>query len=133
MSGPDGEPIITVVPLRNGERLRGERAMEDVQDFGTPLSAQVGPATYADMLAQFDAWVEAADGHHWETRTRWLPALTAGAADAIIAAKVHAASPLWSIFWHHHGAADSAAWRRIRPASRALDGGDRRRLAARRG
>ena len=110
MSGPDGEPVIMVVPLWNGDRRRGERAMEDVRAFGTPLSAQVGPATYADLLAQFDAWVEAADGCHWEIRTRSLPALTAGAADAIIAAKARAASPYCAVFWHHfHGAATRMA------------------------
>jgi FAD/FMN-containing dehydrogenase len=106
MSGPDGEPVIMVVPLWNGEQRQGEHAMEGVRSFGTPLSAQVGPATYSDLLARFDAWVEAADGYHWETRTRWLPALTADAADAIIAAKAHAPSPHCSVFWHHfHGAA----------------------------
>jgi hypothetical protein len=106
MSGPDGEPVIMVVPLWNGERRRGERVMEDVRALGAPQSAQVGPATYADMLALFDAWAEAADGSHWETRTRWLPALTAGAIDAIVAAKARAASPLCAVFWHHlHGAA----------------------------
>jgi FAD/FMN-containing dehydrogenase len=110
MSGPDGEPVVMVVPLWNGERCQGERAMEDVQAFGTSQSAQVGPATYADLLAQFDAWVEAADGYHWEIRTRWLPELTAGAADAIIAAKARAASPHCSVFWHHfHGAATRIA------------------------
>jgi FAD/FMN-containing dehydrogenase len=110
MSGPDGEPVVMVVPLWNGERCQGERAMEDVQAFGTSQSALVGPATYADLLAQFDAWVEAADGHHWEIRTRWLPELTAGAADAIIAAKARAASPHCSVFWHHfHGAATRIA------------------------
>jgi FAD/FMN-containing dehydrogenase len=110
MSGPDGQPVIMVAPLWNGERCRGERVMEDLRAFGTPLSAQVGPATYADMLAQFDAWVEAADGCHWEVRTRWLSALTAGAADAIIAAKARATSPLCSVFWHHfHGAATRMA------------------------
>ena len=84
--------------------------MEDVRAFGAPLSAQVGPATYADLLAQFDAWVEAADGCHWELRTRSLPALTAGAADAIIAAKARAASPYCAVFWHHfHGAATRMA------------------------
>jgi hypothetical protein len=110
MSGPDGEPGITVVPLWNGERCRGERAMEDLRAFGTPRSVQVGPVTYTDLLAQWDAWVEAADGCHWEIRTCWLPALTAGAADAIIAAKARAASPLCSVFWHHfHGAATRMA------------------------
>jgi FAD/FMN-containing dehydrogenase len=101
MSGPNGEPVIMVVPLWNGERRRGERAMEEVQAFGKPLSAQVGPATYSDLLAQFDAWVEAADGCHWETRTRWLPALTADACEAIIAAKARATSPYCAVFWHH--------------------------------
>jgi FAD/FMN-containing dehydrogenase len=116
MPGPDGEPVVMVVPLWNGDRRQGERVMEDVRAFGTPRSAQVGPATYSDLLAQFDAWVEAADGCHWETRTRSLPAITAGAAEAIIAAKARAASPLCTVFFHHfHGAAtrmapDSAAF-----------------------
>jgi FAD/FMN-containing dehydrogenase len=89
---------------------------KDVQAFGTPLSAEIGLATYADMLAQFDAWVEAVDGSHWDFRTRSLPALTADAADAMIAAEARAAPPLCSIFRHHfHGAAtriaaDSAAF-----------------------
>ncbi|MEA3073709.1 MAG: hypothetical protein QOD29_5155, partial [Alphaproteobacteria bacterium] len=110
MSGPDGEPVIMIVALWNGDRCRGERVMGDVQAFGTPQSAQVGPATYAEMLAQFDAWVAAADGCHWEIRTRWLPALTAGAADAIIAAMARTASPQCSVFWHHfHGAATRMA------------------------
>jgi len=110
MPSPDGEPIVMVVPLWNGERREGERAMEKVQGFGTPLSTQVGPSTYADLLAQFDAWVEAADGYHWEIRTRSLPALTEGAADAIIAAKARAPSPYCTIFWHHfHGAATRVA------------------------
>jgi FAD/FMN-containing dehydrogenase len=110
MSGPNGEPVIMVVPLWNGDQRRGERIMEEVQAFGTPQFAQVGPATYADMLAQFDAWVEAADGYHWETRTRSLPTLTAEAADAIIAAKARAASPYCAVFWHHfHGVATRMA------------------------
>jgi len=106
MSGPDGEPVIMLVALWNGDRCQGERVMEDLQAFGTPQSAQVGPATYTDMLARFDAWVEATQGCHWELRTRWLPALSAEAAEAIITAKARTASPHCAVFWHHfHGAA----------------------------
>ena len=114
LPGPDGKPIVLVVALWNGDRRRGERVMEDVQAFGTPQSAQVGPANYADLLAQFDAWVEAADGNHWKIRTRSLPALTDGAIDAMIAARARA--PRCWVNWHHfHGAAtrmapDSAAF-----------------------
>ena len=97
-------PSVPAVAARRVDRLecRRERAMEDVQGFGTPQATQVGPVTYADLLAQFDAWVEARS--HWETRTRWLPALAAGAADAIIAAKARGAAPYCAVFWHHfHG------------------------------
>jgi FAD/FMN-containing dehydrogenase len=110
MTGPNGDQVVMIVPLWNGDPHRGERVMADVQALGTPLSAQVGPATYSDMLAQYDAWVEGVDGSHWDVRTRWLPALTANTADAIIAAKTHAVSPLCSVFWHHfHGAATRMA------------------------
>jgi FAD/FMN-containing dehydrogenase len=110
MSGQDGEPIVMVVALWNGERCRGERVIDDALTFGTPQSADVGPATYPDMLARFDAWVAAAGRCHWEIRTRSLPALTAGAADAIIAAMARRASPNCSVFWHHlHGAATRIA------------------------
>ena len=97
-----------IVALWTGDRRRGERVMEDVQAFGTPQSGQVGPANYADTLAQFDAGVP--DGCHWEVRTRSLPALTEGALDAMIAAKARAASPLCWMNWHHfHGAATRMA------------------------
>jgi hypothetical protein len=101
VSGPAGEPVIMVVPLWNGDQHRGERVMEEVRAFGTPLSAEVGPATYAAMLAQYDAWLEAVDGAHWEFRTRSLPTLTAHATDAMIAAMARAGSPISSILWHH--------------------------------
>ncbi len=110
MSGLDGEPIIMVAALWNGERCRGERVIDNALAFGTPQSAHVGPATYADMLAQFDAWVAAAGRCHWEIRTRSLPALTVGAADAVIAAMTSRASPNCSVFCHHlHGAATRIA------------------------
>ena len=107
LAGPDGKPVVMVVALWNGDQSRGERVMEDVRAFGTPQSAQVGPANYADMLAQFDATV-AAGGPNWEFRTRSLPALTEGALDAMIAAKARA--PQCWVNWHHfHGAATRIA------------------------
>jgi hypothetical protein len=105
-SGPDGEPVIMVVPFWNGEQRQGERAVDELRSFGTPEFIQVGTVAYADMLAQVDAWVAAADGCRWELRTCWLPTLTVGAVDAIIAAMSHRTSPHCSVFWHHfHGAA----------------------------
>jgi FAD/FMN-containing dehydrogenase len=105
-SGPDGQPAIILVPLWNGDKMQGERAMDHLQALGKPRLTQVGPTTYSDMLAPFDARVAEADGCFWETRTRWLPALAPGAVDAIVKAVARRTSPHSIVNWHHfHGAA----------------------------
>jgi hypothetical protein len=106
-SGPDGQPMLMFLPLWNGEKQRGEQILNDFQALGTPQLAQVGPMTYSEMLALFDVWLDAADGCHWEFRTRSLPApLTPGAIDVITKAVAGRTSPYSMVNWHHfHGAA----------------------------
>ena len=109
-SDRDGQPTIALVPLWNGDQLRGERAMDYLQALGKPQRAQFGPMTYSEMLAPYDALVAEADGCHWEIRTRSLPALTPGAIDAIATAVASKTSPHSSVNWHHfHGAATRIA------------------------
>jgi hypothetical protein len=105
-AGPDGQPAITLVPLWNGDKVQGERAMDHLQALGKPQLAQFGPMSYTEMLVPIDARVAEADGFHWEIRTRSLPALTPAAVDAIIAAVARKTSPHSMVNWHHfHGAA----------------------------
>ena len=47
-SGPDGQPAITLLPLWNGDKLQGERAINHLQALGKPLLAQFGPMTYGE-------------------------------------------------------------------------------------
>ncbi len=104
MSGLDGEPGILLAPLWSGDGPSGERVMEGLQEaLGTPQLAQLGPVTYSDTIAQFDAWV--VDGRHWELRTRWLPGLAPGAVAAMVAAVARKTSPYSTVTMHHfHGA-----------------------------
>jgi FAD/FMN-containing dehydrogenase len=105
-SGPDGHPALMLVPLWNGDKLQGERAMDRLQALGRPQLAQVGPMTYTDMLVPIDAQLTEVAGWHWETRTRSLPSLKPGAIDVIIAAIARRTSPHSMVNWHHfHGAA----------------------------
>jgi hypothetical protein len=109
-SGTDGQAMLLFLPLWNGDKQRGERIISDFQALGTPRFAQVGPMTYGDMLALYDAGLDATDGCHWEIRTRSLPALTPGAIDAIIRAVAGRTSPYSMVNWHHfHGAATRIA------------------------
>ena len=105
-SGPDGQPMLMFLPLWNGDKQQGERIISDFHALGTPQLAQLGPMTYSNMLAVFDAWADATDGCHWETRTRSLPALTPDVIDVIIRAVADRTSPYSMVNWHHfHGAA----------------------------
>jgi FAD/FMN-containing dehydrogenase len=113
-SGPDGKPILMFMPLWNGDKKQGEQIISDFQTLGAPLLAQVGPMTYSDMLAVFDAWIDASDGCHWETRTRSLPALTPDVIDVITRAVAARTSPYSMVNWHHfHGAATRIPAERI--------------------
>jgi hypothetical protein len=105
-TGPDGQPTLLFLPLWSGEKQRGEQIISEFQALGTPHLAQVGPTTYSDMLALFDAWLDAADGCHWEFRTRSLPALSSCAINVITRAVSGRTSPYSMVNWHHlHGAA----------------------------
>jgi FAD/FMN-containing dehydrogenase len=105
-SGPDGQPAVMLVPLWNGDRPRGARAMDHLQALGNPQLTQIGPTTYTQLLAPIDAQLAELDGWHWEIRTRSLPALVPGAIDAIVGAVARRTSPHAMVNWHHfHGAA----------------------------
>jgi hypothetical protein len=105
-TGPNGQLSLLLLPLWNGDKHRGERIISDLQAIGTPQFAQVGPMAYGDMLAPYDAAVDAADGWHYEMRTRSLPALTRDAIDVITRAVAGRTSPYSMVNWHHfHGAA----------------------------
>jgi hypothetical protein len=109
-SGSDGHPTITLVPLWNGDKRQGERAMDYLQALGKPQLVEFGPMTYSEMLAPYDALLAEADGCHWEIRTRSLPTLAPGAIDAITAAIASKTSPHSLVNWHHfHGAATHVA------------------------
>ncbi|MEK8110032.1 hypothetical protein NKG94_48090 [Micromonospora sp. M12] len=105
LPGPAGEPVIFVCPFYSGPDLdAGSPWMDRLRALGTPLVDQIGPMPYADALRMFDGGM--VDGNHYLLRTRWLPALTDGAVDALVAAARQVSSPFSALALHHfHGAA----------------------------
>lgn len=108
MSGPDGQPVLALMPLWNGEGAQGEQVLHELQTFGKVHAAQMGPMSYAEVIAMGDAFI--AGGFHWEVRTRWLPAFTADVAGIVAAAVAQKTSPYSLVAIHHlHGAATRVA------------------------
>lgn len=117
MPGPDGTPALLLLPLWSGQKERGERIIRELQALAPSQIAQVGPMSYNELLAGFDASVDAASACHWEARTRSLPApLSEAAIQIIISAVSKKTSPYSMVNWHHfHGAST-----RVRPDATAF-------------
>ena len=102
--GPDGQPLLFLLPLWSGTPQQGEPLLSRLERLGKPVSAQLGPMAYRDVLGQFDQAV--VDGRHNEVRTRWLPRLAEDSVAAIVAAAAQWTSPYSMVMLHHfHGAA----------------------------
>jgi FAD/FMN-containing dehydrogenase len=104
LSGPDGGPSLFLSPTWSGRPEEGEKAIDELQQLGTPLMAEVVPRSYGAMLGLFDAYV--VNGHRYAIRTRPLAGLTPEVISALITAGATRTSPLSLIALHHfHGAA----------------------------
>ncbi|HTH90765.1 MAG TPA: FAD-binding oxidoreductase, partial [Mycobacterium sp.] len=65
----------------------GETAIGALVKLGTPLTTQVAPIAYGEMLGQFDAW--AVRGPSRAIRTRTVAGYTPGVIDALVEAGGH--------------------------------------------
>jgi len=84
MSGPDGSPAAYLAPAWSGDLRSGEAALDALVKLGTPLTDQVAPMTYGQMLSLFDAW--AVHGLSWAIRTRTVVAYTPEVIDVLVEA-----------------------------------------------
>jgi FAD/FMN-containing dehydrogenase len=102
--GPDGRPLLFLLPAWVGDQTRGEAIVNRLRRLGTPVTGQIGRIAYQDVLGQFDPSV--VNGRHTEVRTRWLPELTEDSAALLVTAMTRVTSPFSALFIHHfHGAA----------------------------
>jgi hypothetical protein len=104
LPGSDGGPTVFLSPVWSGDLSRGQTVVEQLLRLGTPLSSQVAPTRYADMLSFFDA--QTVTGRHYALRTRTVPNYTPEVIGALIQAGESRSSALSAVFVHHfHGAA----------------------------
>jgi len=115
--GPDGDRVFFVIPTWSGAPAGGEAAIASITGLGTPLMAEVGPATVPHMLAGTDALFPF--GRHVQLRPRTVARLTTGVRAALLNAGEAFTSPLSAVSMHSlHGAptrvplADTAFGRR---------------------
>jgi FAD/FMN-containing dehydrogenase len=101
--GQGETPVVLLGPIWSGGPEEGQRIMTRLEKLGTPILSQVGPMSYPELLALYNA--QAYSGLHYAVQTRWLADLTPEVISAITKAGGERTSPLSLIALHHfHGA-----------------------------
>ncbi|GGK16937.1 6-hydroxy-D-nicotine oxidase [Streptomyces camponoticapitis] len=106
INGPEGRPVLFLAPVWSGpDHAAGRRALEELQQLGAPLPAQLAAVDQEGLLALNDEWA-ATTGKHFAIRTRTLPDLGPDAVAILVEAGGGMTSPLTGLLVHHfHGAA----------------------------
>jgi hypothetical protein len=105
MVGPDGTPLIMVIPAWSGPPEEGEAWIAPFRTLGMLLADTVEPMPYGRALSLFDPQI--VNGRRTFMETCWLPALESASIDACIDAMATAASPGCQIITHEFKGAAS--------------------------
>jgi FAD/FMN-containing dehydrogenase len=103
--GPDGTPVVMIVPTWSGLPEAGEGRLAPFLKLGTRLAGAVQATTYGASLSVFDPYI--VNGQRTFMETCWLPALDSASIDVFIQAMATAVSPGCAIFTHEFKGAAS--------------------------
>jgi hypothetical protein len=103
--GPDGAPVVMVVPTWCGLPGEGEARIAPFLKLGTLLAGAVDETSYGASLTFFDPYI--VYGQRTFMETCWLPALDSDSTDVFIQAMESAVSPGCAIITHEFKGAAS--------------------------
>jgi hypothetical protein len=96
--GPDGVPVVMVVPTWCGQPEDGEARVAPFLKLGTLLARSVEQKRYGIMLSAFDPYL--VNGQRTFMETCWIPALDSASLDVFIDAMAAGVAPGCAIFTH---------------------------------
>jgi FAD/FMN-containing dehydrogenase len=105
VAGPDGVPVILLVPTWSGSQGKGDEHMAPLLGLGTLLDNTLDAVRYGTSLSVFDPYV--ANGQRTFMETCSLPALDGAGADLLVEAMAKAVSDGCAIFSHEFKGAAS--------------------------
>ena len=98
VAGPDGAPVVLVVPTWCGAANEGETRLAPFLKLGTLLAGGINEMPYGTSLKVFDPYL--VNGQRVLMETCWIPTLDSGCADVFVRAMETAASAGCAIFTH---------------------------------
>jgi hypothetical protein len=105
VAGPDGVPIILLVPTWSGSQGEGDKHIAPLLGLGTLLDNTLDAVRYGTSLSVLDSYV--VNGQRTFTETCSLPALDRNGVDVLVEAMTKAVSAGCAIFSHQFKGAAS--------------------------
>ncbi|HXH84685.1 MAG TPA: FAD-binding oxidoreductase [Candidatus Tectomicrobia bacterium] len=103
LTGPDGTPLVGMVPVYAGPPERGAALVEPLRKFGPPLVDQVGPMPYLAVQQMFDPAFPPGRYNYWKSSL--APRVSDALIDAILEHMARVPSPHSAVMLeHYHGA-----------------------------
>ncbi len=105
VGGPDGKPVVIVLPTWCGLPAEGETRVTSFLKLGTLLAGSLEAMSYGTSLTLYDPYI--VNGQRVFMDTCWLPALDSIAIDIFVEAMETAASAQCAVFTHEFKGAAS--------------------------
>ena len=103
LTSPEGVPVIAFIGCYSGDLEEGEKVIQPLRNFGTPVADMFQPMPYLQVQTLLDASV--AHGHRYYWKSGFLKELTDEAIDIIISHMASNPSPLSATILELYGGA----------------------------
>src|SRR5262245_46956076 len=103
LTGPDGTPIVGIVPCFAGPPEEGKKLVERLRKFGPPAVDMIGPMPYVAVQRMFNDAFPAGRYNYWKSSL--TPQITDELIDTIVDHMARVPSPHSAVMLeHYHGA-----------------------------
>ncbi len=103
VSTPEGERVVAIAVCYNGPADEGERVLEPLRSFGSPLADMVAPMPYTQLQCMLDEGFPAGLQNYW--KSNFLSGLDETAIELLVDHVRNAPSPNSAIAIEHFGGA----------------------------
>ena len=105
LHSPEGMKVCGLAMCYNGPAEEGERAIQLIRDFQTPIAGNVGPMSYPALQSMLDAGFPSGLHVHW--RSEFLTSIPDALIEAAVSAYEQVPSPLSALLIEQFGGAVS--------------------------
>jgi FAD/FMN-containing dehydrogenase len=81
LNSPEGFPLVGIIAVYAGDTAEGERVLQPLRSFGSPVTDLIRPMAYTDVQSMVDAALPVGNRYYW--KSNFASELTPGLAEVL--------------------------------------------------